>query len=214
MMNLKRRKDLSGFTIIEAMIAMAILAFGILGVASLQITALRRGSTSRYSLAASQVAKNQMAQIRRLPWNALPATTGAAGGAWQLLCATVPLGLGGGCIASSVGGTAGYPGAVPDTLPTVAIAQTSVDGVAHELISYQVEWRVATVVGGATSIKSCRKDVFLRVTWREPALGGAAALSPLREYYLSTRIFNNLGDRGVEDGADLGIPDDEVSEGC
>lgn len=210
-MKLQRRKDVSGFTIIEAMIAMAILTFGILGVASLQMTALRRSSTSRYSLAASQVAKNQMAQIRRLPWNVVLETANN-GADWQLLCATVPLNNGGGCIAGSVG-EAGYPGAIPNTLPTVSLMQTSVDGVAHSLVTYQVQWRVQDVIGAVPSPKECRKDIFIRVTWREKAFENVA-LSPLREYYLSTRIFNNLGDRNADGPTDLNMAAGTESEGC
>jgi type II secretory pathway pseudopilin PulG len=204
----KKRKDASGFTIIEAMISMAVLAFGILGVASLQITTLKRTSTSRYSLEASQVAKNQMSQIRRLPWNALVETSNA-GADWELLCPTIV--PGGACIGGVVGDS-GYPGAFPATLPTVGVTQTGVDGTVFNLVSYQVEWRVQEVVGAAPAPKECRKDVFLRITWREQAMQAGAG-GPLREYYLSTRMFNNLGDRNA-DGADLNIADTALSVGC
>lgn len=204
MIDFKKRKNASGFTIIEAMISMSVLAFGILGVASLQIATLKRTSTSRYSLEASQVAKNQMSQIRRLPWNALVETSNG-GVDWELLCPTIV--AGGACIGGVVGDS-GYPGAFPATLPTVGMTQTGVDGVVYNLVSYQVEWRVQEVVGAAPAPKECRKDIFLRISWREQA-----GVGPLREYYLSTRMFNNLGDRNAS-GADLNIADTSLSRGC
>jgi hypothetical protein len=102
---------------------------------------------------------------------------------------------------------------MPNTLPTVSFSQTSVDGVDHELVTYQVEWRVQEVVGAVPAPKECRKDIFIRVTWREKAFENSA-VAPVRSYHLSTRIFNNLGDRNADGPSDLNLAAGSESEGC
>ncbi len=203
----RSRRSERGLTLIEAMIALGVLAYGILGVAVLQNSALQRSSSSRYSFSAAQVAKSQMAQIRRVPWSALP-ETGGNGGNWERLCETVS--AGGGC--NGGGGQSGYPYAIPDTLPLVPITilTADVDGnpVLETLIQFEVFWRVQDVPGPLPASPRCRKDIFLRVQWQE------SPSFPLRDYYLSTRIFNSVGDRGADTVGDLGLAGVDPSEGC
>ncbi len=199
----KRVRFDRGFTLIEAMIAFAVVSFGILGVAALQNTALHRQSASRHSLIAAQVAKNQISEIRRLPWSAL-AETSNDGQDWEPLCETDNIEPGGNCVDASFGGTSGYPGASPSTLPMVTESQTQADGTTVPLVSFHLSWRIQDVAASGTA--QCRKDVFLRVMWQQENF-------PVREHYLSTRLFNSLGDRNAS-GSDLGILDAQLTGGC
>lgn len=199
-----RRKR--GFTLVELMVTLAILSFGILGVAAIQLNALSRGNESRFSFGAAQVAKSQLAQIQRLPWSALP-QTGNNGNTFEALCVTT--GAGGACNSPGPGlptGTSGYPRALPDSLPTVIFDEVLADGTIVEPIQYDVAWRVKNVAISGSSTSQCRKEIYLRVQWQEKNF-------PTREFYLSTRIFNALGDRGASE-SDLGIPSASLVGGC
>ncbi len=195
-----RRNVNGGFTLIEAMLALGILSFGILGIALAQNAALGRGSASRHSLGASQVAKGVLEQVRHLPWSAI-VETGNSGQDYELLCETDA--AGGGCSDVSSSGLSGFPGAEPASLPNVLVTQSLSDGSVEVLTAYEVAWRVQNV--GGTGVKECRRDVYVRVRWEERKF-------PTREYFLSTRLFNSLGDRDADPLADLGITSGD--EGC
>ncbi len=195
--SIRRRRG--GFTLIEAMIAMGVLTFGILGVAALQNSALSRESKSRFSSDAAQLAKNQIEAIRRLPWSTI-VETGGGGTDFELLCTTAS--AGGACSFGGSGGVSGYPNAQPTTLPEIPLTQVAADGSTRVLTTYLLAWRIQDV--GASSARQCQKNVTIRVEWQD---GGNIT----REHYLSTRVFNNLGDRGAT-SADLGIVN--LSDGC
>jgi Tfp pilus assembly protein PilV len=182
------------------MMALSILAIGVLGVAAAQVTALHKSTTSRESFGAAQVAKAQIAQIRRLPWSAI-VQTGSSGADFENLCPTNA--AGGTCIGS---GTSGYPGASPASLPLVFSGEQRVDGSTAINTTYTVSWRVQDVAISGVGTAQCRKDVHIRVEWTDGNY-------PTREFYLSTRIFNSLGDRNAT-STDLGIPSSSLSGGC
>lgn len=213
MSKIKTRRAQRGLTLIEAMIALGVLAYGILGVALLQDAALKRSSSSRFSFSAAQVAKGQMAQIRRVPWSALP-ETGGAGTVWENLCETIS--AGGGCIDGGGGGESGYPFAAPDTLPAVPITVMNVDAdgnaVLNTIVNFTVFWRVQDVPGPNPGSTSCRKDIFVRVRWAIPE--GCPLVTCRHEYHLSSRIFNAMGDRNADTVGDLGLAGAIASEGC
>ncbi|MBW2712601.1 MAG: prepilin-type N-terminal cleavage/methylation domain-containing protein [Deltaproteobacteria bacterium] len=196
-----------GLTLIEAMVALGVLAYGILGVALLQDAALKRSSASRYSFGAAQIAKSQISIIRRVPWSALPETAGG-GANWEDLCDTVS--AGGACNGGGAG--SGYPDAMPATLPQIPVeiltANAAGAALIETLITFNVQWRVQDVPGPFPASPQCRKDIFLRVSWQE------SPSFPEREVFLSTRIFNAVGDRNADPVGDLGLVGASASEGC
>lgn len=130
----------SGFTLLEAMMAIGILAFGLLTLAVMQLQALHQESAGRHTADAAATARTYLEQVARLPWSELD--TAAAAGTW-----TAP----------------SWPGAQA----TVNVAMDAPGGAGLEVEhSYSVLWRVADVVEGGTP-NPCLRDVSVRVTWTE-----------------------------------------------
>jgi len=130
-----------GFTLLEAMIALAVLATGLLTLAVMQLQALTQGSAGRHTADAAAVARTYLEQMQRLPWTELD--TAEAAGTW-----TNPAWAG---AAANVDTTLEIPGGGGGT------------SVEH---SYGVQWRVTNVmVSGLPN--PCLRNVEVRVSWDE-----------------------------------------------
>ncbi|MBW2364914.1 MAG: prepilin-type N-terminal cleavage/methylation domain-containing protein [Deltaproteobacteria bacterium] len=95
---MKRKKTFSGanekgFTLIEALIALAIFSIGILGVATMQITAINSNTIARLQTEAAALATNRMERLHRLDYTDAnlsngphgPETEGAYRVAWSVV---------------------------------------------------------------------------------------------------------------------------------
>lgn len=58
-----------GFTLIEALVALAIFSIGILGVATMQIIAMNSNTLARLQTEATALAVNKMEVLHRLPYS-------------------------------------------------------------------------------------------------------------------------------------------------
>ncbi len=151
--NKRTERRRAGFSLIELMIAITILSFGILSMTLMQLTALKQGSAGRHTVDAAAVGRTYLEQVHRLPWAVLTTIqdTGWATPAWA-------------GVRSSI-----------DT------AVNSPDGVTQIENTYNVQWRVVSIVPAAP----CMVDVEMRVTWVEtPEVGQTKVLD------LATRRYN------------------------
>jgi type IV pilus assembly protein PilV len=73
-----RRKQRSGFTLVEIMIALSLLAIGLLSLAAMQLTAMQYGSRGRHLTAAAAVAEGRMEILMRSRWTDLTPTAWTA----------------------------------------------------------------------------------------------------------------------------------------
>ena len=128
-----------GFTLLEAMIALAVLATGLLTLAVMQLQAIKQGAAGRHTTDAAAVARTHLEQVQRLPWTELD--TAEAAGTW-----TDP---------AWAGATA-----------NVDVALDAPGGSSPVEHSYSIQWRVTDVMVGATP-NPCLRDVKVRVTWAE-----------------------------------------------
>lgn len=64
-----RRRNRSGFSMIEMLFALVILAGGLLAMLTAQISALKQGKYGRHSTEAAQIARDEMERLLRLPWD-------------------------------------------------------------------------------------------------------------------------------------------------
>jgi prepilin-type N-terminal cleavage/methylation domain-containing protein len=67
-----------GFTLIEAMIAMAILGGGLLAVAAMQLQAIQYGSRGRHQTQAAIIAQDRVEALQGVAWASLAATSWTA----------------------------------------------------------------------------------------------------------------------------------------
>jgi prepilin-type N-terminal cleavage/methylation domain-containing protein len=80
MPTLERHDPVSGFTLVEVLIALAILGVGILALSAMQVEALQQGSAGRHTADASATARSYLEQVHRLDWGTL--TTARDNGPW------------------------------------------------------------------------------------------------------------------------------------
>ncbi len=73
-----RRANLSGFTIIEVMIVVAMLTFGLLSLSAMQIHAMKGGNQGRHATRAAALAESEMEFLQYASWTsgAIDPTTG------------------------------------------------------------------------------------------------------------------------------------------
>jgi len=128
-----------GFTLLEAMIALAVLATGLMTLAVMQLQALSQGSAGRHTADAAAVARTYLEQTQRLPWTELD--TAEVAGTW-----TNPA----------------WAGAAAN----VDVALETPGGGASVEHSYGIQWRVTDVMVGATP-NPCLRNVEVRVSWAE-----------------------------------------------
>ena len=69
------RRD-SGFTLLEALIAMSILGVGLLALAAMQLFAMRGGESGRRTSEAAALAQTRMEQLQRATWTDVAPTGG------------------------------------------------------------------------------------------------------------------------------------------
>jgi len=65
---MRRKRNRSGFTLVEIMIAMSLLAIGLLSLAAMQLTAMQYGSRGRHLTKAAAVAEARMETLMRARW--------------------------------------------------------------------------------------------------------------------------------------------------
>lgn len=75
---MRRKRQSSGFTLLEIMIALSLLGIGLLSLAAMQITAMQYGSRGRHLTKAAAVAEAQMEELTRRTWNNLAPTAWTA----------------------------------------------------------------------------------------------------------------------------------------
>ncbi len=63
-----RRDPCSGFTLMEAVIALSILAVGLLAMLGMQLQAVRQADWGRHTTDAGRVARDQLEMFSRLDW--------------------------------------------------------------------------------------------------------------------------------------------------
>ena len=136
-----RARASGGFTLLEAMIALAVLATGLMTLAVMQLQALSQGSAGRHTADAAAVARTYLEQMQRVPWTELD--TAQAAGDW-----TDP-------------SWAGAPASVD-----VALEIPGGGGASSVEHSYGVQWRVTNVVVSGTP-NPCLRNVQVRVSWSE-----------------------------------------------
>ena len=66
---MRHKRNSSGFTLVEIMIAMSLLAIGLLSLAAMQLTAMQYGSRGRHMTKAAAVAEARMETLMRLRWD-------------------------------------------------------------------------------------------------------------------------------------------------
>lgn len=117
----RKRKNDSGFTLIEVMVAIVILTVGLLSLAQMMVLATNSNTLSGRMTSASALAKEQLERLKAAPFYADPTSF-----------ARNPVLNDGGDIDSTVGGYVQYYD--PDGLPTAA---------GNAL--YEVRWEIETV---------------------------------------------------------------------
>ena len=75
---MRRRRQSSGFTLVEILIALSLLAIGLLSLAAMQLTAMQYGSRGRHLTKAAAVAEGQMEMLMRSRWTDLSPTAWTA----------------------------------------------------------------------------------------------------------------------------------------
>ena len=75
---MRRKRESSGFTLIEIMIALSLLGIGLLSLAAMQLTAMQYGSRGRHLTKAAAVAEEQMEILMRQTWDDLDPTAWTA----------------------------------------------------------------------------------------------------------------------------------------
>jgi prepilin-type N-terminal cleavage/methylation domain-containing protein len=73
-----RKRQRSGFTLIEIMIALSLLGIGLLSLAAMQLTAMQYGSRGRHLTKAAAVAEARMEELTRRTWDNLAPTAWTA----------------------------------------------------------------------------------------------------------------------------------------
>ncbi len=68
----------SGFTLIEALIAMVILAFGLIAITNLMLVAATSNTVANQSTAAASIASQQLEQLKALTWGDAGLTAGGS----------------------------------------------------------------------------------------------------------------------------------------
>lgn len=63
-----QERRVSGMTLLEVMIALAVLAVGLLAMLAMQVSAMRSGKYGRHTTEAAQLARDQMEFLHRLDW--------------------------------------------------------------------------------------------------------------------------------------------------
>jgi prepilin-type N-terminal cleavage/methylation domain-containing protein len=134
-----KRRERSGFSLLEVMIALAILAFGLLTMLAMQVGSMKQGSKSTHSTAAGAIARDQYERIPRMPFSAPEMQPTAA---WQ----NPPW--------INVAGFA--PGEIP-------VQVTKADASVHTEHVYRVWYRILPDPGGDPDLRT----VDLEVTWSE-----------------------------------------------
>ena len=71
---MRHKRNSSGFTLVEIMIAMSLLAIGLLSLAAMQLTATQYGSRGRHLTKAAAVAEARMETLMRSRWTNLAPT--------------------------------------------------------------------------------------------------------------------------------------------
>jgi type IV pilus assembly protein PilV len=71
---MRRKRNSSGFTLVEIMIAMSLLAIGLLSLAAMQLTAMQYGSRGRHLTKAAAVAEARMEMLMRSRWTDITPT--------------------------------------------------------------------------------------------------------------------------------------------
>ncbi len=66
---MRRRRQSSGFTLVEIMMALSLLAIGLLSLAAMQLTAMQYGSRGRHLTKAAAVAEERMEILMRTRWD-------------------------------------------------------------------------------------------------------------------------------------------------
>lgn len=146
----------AGFTIIEAMLSVAILAFGLLTLAMMQLEAISQGSQGRHSQDAAAIARTHLEQIQRVPWTEV--TTAQAAGTWT---------------------DTDWPGASG----TVDAQVTGAGGATATTKSYTVEWRVDDILDGGGNPRPCIRDIRVRVSWPEEDMSNDKTLTLVTRRY-------------------------------
>ena len=75
---MRRKRESSGFTLLEIMIALSLLAIGLLSLAAMQITAMQYGSRGRHLTKAAAIAEAQLETLMRQTWDDLDPTAWTA----------------------------------------------------------------------------------------------------------------------------------------
>jgi len=120
----RKRKNESGFTLIEVMVAIVILTVGLLSLAQMMVLATNSNTLSGRMTSASALAKEQLERLKAAPFYTDPTTF-----------VRNPVLADGGDIDATVGGYVQYYD--PDGLPTAA---------ANAL--YEVRWEIETIPTG------------------------------------------------------------------
>ena len=71
-----RRRRSGGFSLLEAVIAMAILAVGLLALAAMQLHAMQGGASGRRATEAAAIAQDRMERLQRQTWTSVTPTGG------------------------------------------------------------------------------------------------------------------------------------------
>src|SRR5688572_29061975 len=75
---MRRKRNRSGFTLVEILIALSLLAIGLLSLAAMQLTAMQYGSRGRHLTKAAAVAESKMEFLMRSRWTAIAPTAWTA----------------------------------------------------------------------------------------------------------------------------------------
>jgi type IV pilus assembly protein PilV len=73
-----RKRQSSGFTLVEILIALSLLAIGLLSLAAMQLTAMQYGARGRHLTKAAAVAEGRMEMLMRSRWTDLSPTAWTA----------------------------------------------------------------------------------------------------------------------------------------
>lgn len=73
-----RKRNASGLSLLELLIALTVLAIGLLGLLAMQTQALNGSRHGKHVTEASRFAEEQMAFLQRQPWAAIPLTNWTA----------------------------------------------------------------------------------------------------------------------------------------
>ena len=71
---MRHKRNRSGFTLLEIMIALSLLAIGLLSLAVMQITAMKYGARGRHMTKAAVVAEAKMEELSRKTWTQIAPT--------------------------------------------------------------------------------------------------------------------------------------------